>query len=101
MPRILIIEDEQDLAELLEHNLKSDGHQVEVARTGAAGMSRVKAFKPELVLLDLMLPAISGAEVCRLIRESSETRKLPIIMVTARGEEADRVRGLELGADDY
>jgi two-component system phosphate regulon response regulator PhoB len=99
--RILVIEDEQDLAELLEYNLKADGHQPDVARTGAAGVSRVKTFKPELVLLDLMLPDISGSEVCRLIRELPEQKRLPIIMVTARGEETDRVRGLELGADDY
>jgi two-component system phosphate regulon response regulator PhoB len=99
--RILVIEDEQDLAELLEYNLKADGHQPDVARTGAAGVARVKAFKPELVLLDLMLPDISGAEVCRLIRDLPEQKRLPIIMVTARGEETDRVRGLELGADDY
>jgi two-component system phosphate regulon response regulator PhoB len=101
MARILVIEDEQDLASLLEYNLKSDGHEPDLARTGAAGVQRVKAFKPDLVLLDLMLPDVSGAEVCRLIRELPESKRLPIIMVTARGEETDRVRGLELGADDY
>jgi two-component system phosphate regulon response regulator PhoB len=99
--RILVIEDEQDLAELLEYNLKAEGHQPEVARTGAAGVARVKASKPELVLLDLMLPDVSGSEVCRMIRELPDGKRLPIIMVTARGEETDRVRGLELGADDY
>jgi two-component system phosphate regulon response regulator PhoB len=99
--RILVIEDEQDLADLLEYNLKADGHEPEVARTGAAGVARVKASKPELVLLDLMLPDVSGSEVCRMIRELPDGRRLPIIMVTARGEETDRVRGLELGADDY
>ncbi|MBL8958039.1 MAG: response regulator transcription factor [Myxococcaceae bacterium] len=111
MARILVIEDEQDLADLLEYNLKGDGHAPEVARTGAAGVSRVKAMlqegklneakRPELVLLDLMLPDISGSEVCRMIRELPDGKRLPIIMVTARGEETDRVRGLELGADDY
>src|SRR4051795_2472775 len=101
MARILVIEDEQDLAELLEYNLKADGHEPDVARTGAAGITRVKTFKPELVLLDLMLPDVSGSEVCRLIREMPDGKRLPIIMVTARGEETDRVRGLELGADDY
>ncbi len=100
MARILVIEDEQDLASLLEYNLKSDGHEVEVARTGAAGIARHKAFKPDLVLLDLMLPDIAGTEVARLVRET-ETKRTPIIMVTARGEESDRVQGLELGADDY
>ena len=100
MSRILVVEDEQDLASLLEYNLKADGHEVEVARTGAAGIARHKAFKPELVLLDLMLPDIAGTEVARLIRET-ETRRTSLIIVTARGEETDRVRGLELGADDY
>jgi len=100
MSRILVVEDEQDLASLLEYNLKADGHEVEVARTGAAGIARHKLFKPELVLLDLMLPDIAGTEVARLIRET-ETRRTSLIMVTARGEETDRVKGLELGADDY
>ncbi len=100
MARILVIEDEQDLASLLEYNLKADGHEVEVARAGAAGVARHKSFKPDLVLLDLMLPDIAGTEVARLIRET-ETRRTPLIMVTARGEETDRVKGLELGADDY
>jgi len=100
MARILVIEDEQDLGSLLEYNLKADGYEAEVARTGAAGLARYKAFKPDLVLLDLMLPDISGAEVARMVREDP-TRQVPIIMVTARGEEADRVKGLELGAEDY
>jgi two-component system, OmpR family, phosphate regulon response regulator PhoB len=99
MPRILVIEDEQDLASLLEYNLKGDGHQVELAHTGAAGMARLREFKPDLVLLDLMLPDISGTEVARLVR--SESPGASLMMVTAKGEEADRVKGLELGADDY
>ncbi len=100
MARILVIEDEQDLGSLLEYNLRADGHEVEVVRTGAAGIGRAKSWKPELTLLDLMLPDISGAEVARLLREGN-TRHTPLIMVTARGEEGDRVKGLELGADDY
>ncbi len=100
MARILVIEDEQDLGSLVEYNLRADGHEAEVASTGAAGVSRARAWKPDLILLDLMLPDIAGSEVARLIREG-ETRRTPIIMVTARGEEGDRVRGLELGADDY
>lgn len=100
MTRILVIEDEQDLGSLLEYNLRADGHEAEVVRTGAAGVSRARSWKPDLVLLDLMLPDIAGSEVARLIREG-ETRRTPIIMVTARGEEVDRVKGLELGADDY
>ena len=100
MTRILVIEDEQDLGTLLEYNLRADGHEAEVVRTGAAGVSKAKSWKPDLILLDLMLPDIAGGEVARLLREG-ESRKTPIIMVTARGEESDRVRGLELGADDY
>ncbi len=100
MARILIVEDEQDLASLLEYNLKTEGFETEVARTGAAGVTRARVFKPDLVLLDLMLPDIGGSEVARLLR-ADETKRVPIIMVTARGEESDRVKGLELGADDY
>ncbi|HEY1086701.1 MAG TPA: response regulator transcription factor [Archangium sp.] len=100
MARVLVIEDEQDLGSLLEYNLRADGHEAEVARTGAAGISRAKSWKPDVILLDLMLPDISGAEVARLLREGAGPRT-PLIMVTARGEEADRVKGLELGADDY
>ena len=99
MPRILVIEDEQDLASLLEYNLKGDGHQVELAHTGASGMTKLREFKPDLVLLDLMLPDISGTEVARLVRQEAPGASL--MMVTAKGEEADRVKGLELGADDY
>ncbi len=100
MARILVIEDEQDLGTLLDYNLRADGHEAEVVRTGAAGVSKARTWKPELILLDLMLPDIAGSEVARLIRET-ETKRTPIIMVTARGEESDRVKGLELGADDY
>jgi two-component system phosphate regulon response regulator PhoB len=100
MSRILVIEDEQDLGTLLEYNLRADGHEAEVVRTGAAGVTKAKSWKPDLILLDLMLPDIAGGEVARLLREGQPTRT-PIIMVTARGEEGDRVKGLELGADDY
>lgn len=100
MARILVIEDEQDLGTLLEYNLRADGHEPEVVRTGAAGVARAKSWKPDLILLDLMLPDIAGGEVARMVREG-ETQRTPIIMVTARGEEGDRVRGLEQGADDY
>jgi two-component system phosphate regulon response regulator PhoB len=101
MARILVVEDEQDLADLLAYNLGAEGHQVALVRTGAAAIARLREETPELVLLDLMLPDISGAEVARLVRAQPATRRVPIIIVTARGEEADRVRGLELGADDY
>ena len=100
MSRILVIEDEQDLGSLLEYNLRADGHEAEVVRSGAAGVSKAKSWKPDLILLDLMLPDIAGGEVARLLRKG-EPRRTPIIMVTARGEESDRVKGLELGADDY
>ena len=100
MARILVIEDEQDLGSLVEYNLRADGHEAEVVHTGAAGVSRAKVWKPDLILLDLMLPDIAGSEVARLVRQN-ETRRTAIIMVTARGEEGDRVKGLELGADDY
>lgn len=101
MARILIVEDETDLAELLEYNLKSDGHQPTHARTGAQGLSLARTSKFDLVLLDLMLPDVGGAEVARMLKAGPETRRLPIIMVTAKADEADRVRGLALGADDY
>ncbi len=101
MARILVVEDEQDLADLLAYNLGAEGHLVSVVRTGAAAVAKLRDETPELVLLDLMLPDISGAEVARLIRAQPATRRVPIIIVTARGEEVDRVRGLELGADDY
>ncbi len=100
MARILVIEDEQDLGSLLEYNLRADGHEPEVVRSGAAGVARARASRPDLVLLDLMLPDVSGTEVARLLREG-DGRHTPIIMVTARGEESDRVKGLEIGADDY
>jgi two-component system phosphate regulon response regulator PhoB len=101
MARILIVEDEEDLAGLLVYNLKQAGHEPSVAATGASALAKLSATKPELVLLDLMLPDIPGSEVARLIRETPAHAHTPIIIVTARGEESDRVRGLELGADDY
>jgi two-component system phosphate regulon response regulator PhoB len=101
MARILVIEDEPDLGSLLEYNLKADGHHVAVVRTGAAAMNRLGVFKPEAILLDLMLPDVSGTDVARMIREFPEFRRVPMIMVTARGEETDRIKGLEGGADDY
>ena len=101
MARVLVIEDEPDLGSLLEYNLKAEGHVPQLVRTGAAAMARLDSFKPDLVLLDLMLPDVSGADVARMIRGSADHRHVPLIMVTARGEEADRIKGLEVGADDY
>jgi DNA-binding response OmpR family regulator len=96
--KILVIEDEKDIAKLLKYNLEKEGHEVAVALDGAAGISHFRKDKPDLVILDLMLPRMSGLEVCRSIRQEDST---PIIMLTAKREEADRIVGLELGADDY
>jgi len=101
MARILVIEDEPDLGSLLEYNLKADGHEVVLAGTGAAGMRALRERPPDLVLLDLMLPDVSGADVARALKTEPSLKRVAFIMVTARGEESDRVKGLELGADDY
>jgi two-component system phosphate regulon response regulator PhoB len=100
-PYVLVMEDEDALATLLSYNLEKEGYRVVVASDGEEGMLQIDERLPDLVLLDWMLPKLSGIEVCRRIRGRSETRNLPIIMLTARGEESDRVRGLDTGADDY
>ena len=100
-PYILVMEDEDALATLLQYNLEKEGYDVAVAADGEEGMLQIDERQPDLVLLDWMLPKLSGIEVCRRIRGKAETRNLPIIMLTARGEESDRVRGLDTGADDY
>ena len=100
-PYILVMEDEDALATLLSYNLEKEGYRVVVASDGEEGMLQIDERLPDLVLLDWMLPKLSGIEVCRRIRGKPETRNLPIIMLTARGEESDRVRGLDTGADDY
>jgi two-component system alkaline phosphatase synthesis response regulator PhoP len=99
--RILIIEDEPEIAELIALHAQKAGFESVVASTGEAGLDHIARQTPSLVILDLMLPGIDGLEVCRRLRYDAATRSLPIIMVTARGEEADIVTGLELGADDY
>ena len=101
MATILIIEDEAALVELLRYNLEAAGFTVVAAMTGAAAEAALAEEQFDIVLLDWMLPEITGIELCRRIRLRSETRTLPIIMLTARGEEADRIRGLATGADDY
>jgi two-component system phosphate regulon response regulator PhoB len=101
MATILIIEDEKDLLKVLEYNLRQAGHQVFTSLRGRDGLRLAKEHRPEIVLLDLMLPDISGMEVCRSLRASAETAGARVIMVTARGEEIDRVLGFEMGADDY
>jgi two-component system, OmpR family, alkaline phosphatase synthesis response regulator PhoP len=98
---ILVVEDEEDIRELLKYNLEKEGYRVFGAATGEEGLRAVRDRRPDLILLDLMLPGLDGLEVCRRIRGEAQTQPLPIIMLTAKGEEADIVTGLELGADDY
>ena len=101
MRRILIIEDERDIVELVRYNLEKEGFQVIAVGDGATGLAQLKKSPPDLLVLDLMLPKLSGLEVCKEVRRDQALNRLPILMLTARGEEADRVLGLELGADDY
>ncbi|MBE9552123.1 MAG: phosphate regulon transcriptional regulator PhoB [Proteobacteria bacterium] len=99
--RILIVEDEAALSTLLTYNLEKEGFTVRVAADGERAMEALDEEAPDLVLLDWMLPHLSGIEICRRIRRDPATRDLPVIMLTAKGEEADRIRGLDTGADDY
>ena len=100
-PNVLIVEDEPPLVELLSYNLEKAGFQAQIARDGDEALLAIEERRPDLVLLDWMLPYVSGIEICRRLRRNPETRDLPIILLTARGEEDDRIRGLEAGADDY
>ena len=100
-PYVLVMEDEDALATLLQYNLEKEGYRVVVAADGEEGLVQIDERLPDLIVLDWMLPKVSGIEVCRRVRGRPETRNLPIIMLTARGEETDRVRGLDTGADDY
>jgi phosphate regulon transcriptional regulator PhoB len=99
--RVLIVEDEPDIRGLLAFHLEREGYQVFKSNNGADALRQVRARPPDLVLLDLMLPEMDGLEVCRRLRQDPATAPLPIVMLTAKGEEVDRVLGLELGADDY
>src|SRR3954453_17046545 len=99
--RIMIVEDEEPLTLLLRYNLESEGYEVESVGRGDEAEIRLREQVPDLILLDWMLPGLSGIELCRRLRMRPETERLPIIMLTARGEESDRVRGLSTGADDY
>jgi two-component system phosphate regulon response regulator PhoB len=101
MTHVLVIEDERDVADVIEYNLRVVGYSTSIAETASDGLRHARDSNPDLVLLDLMLPDRPGTDVCRLMKESPETRHIPIIMVTARSEEIDRVVGFELGADDY
>jgi two-component system phosphate regulon response regulator PhoB len=100
-PRVMIIEDEEPLTLLLRYNLEAEGYDVESVARGDEAEIRLREQVPDLVLLDWMLPGLSGIELCRRIRVRPETERLPVIMLTARGEEGDRIRGLSTGADDY
>jgi len=100
-PTILVVEDEEDLRNIIIYNLKREGYQVTGVETGEQGLGQANALMPDLIVLDLMLPGINGLDVCRQIKQDSNTRGIPIIIVSAKGEEADIVSGLELGADDY
>ncbi len=101
MFRILIIEDDPSIRELLQYNLQREGYQVETAEDGKKGLEKIQSGWPHLVILDLMIPFVDGLEICRIMKNDRELAKIPIIMLTAKGEEIDRVLGLEMGADDY
>jgi two-component system phosphate regulon response regulator PhoB len=98
---IVVIDDEEDIRELIHYNLSKEGYVVSCAVSGEAGVELVQRIKPDLLILDLMLPGIDGLEVCRRLKSDAKLRSIPIVMVSARGEEPDVVSGLELGADDY
>lgn len=100
-PRVLVVEDEESLHALLQYNLEKEGFSVDVAVDGEEALMMIDERAPDIVILDWMLPKVSGIEVCRRLRGRAQTRNLPVIMLTARGEESDRVRGLDTGADDY
>jgi two-component system, OmpR family, alkaline phosphatase synthesis response regulator PhoP len=101
MDSILVVEDEDDIAELIRYNLEKEHYGVTVASSGEKGVDAARRSRPDLVLLDLMLPGMNGLEVCRALKADRATKDIPIVMVTARGEETDIVTGLELGAEDY
>ena len=99
--KILLVEDEQDILEMVRYNLEQAGFEVSTAQDGERALAVVREDLPSLIVLDLMLPGIDGLEICRLLKQDAETRAVPILMLTARSEEVDRIVGLELGADDY
>ena len=101
MTRVLVVEDEADLREVLDYNLTKEGHRVTLVSTGADGLRAAREQQPDLILLDLMLPDTTGTAVCKTLKKDAATRDIRVIMVTAKGEEIDRVVGFELGADDY
>jgi two-component system, OmpR family, phosphate regulon response regulator PhoB len=100
-PRVLVVEDESALAELVAYNLRKSGFDADIAGDGEEALLRVSETLPDLIVLDWMMPQVSGLEVCRRLRRDPASRNVPVIMLTARAEEADRIRGLDVGADDY
>lgn len=98
---ILIVDDEEDVLELVRYNLDKNGYKISTATTGEDALAKARSRLPDLMILDLMLPGIDGLEVCKILKNDPKTANIPIIMLTAKGEEADIVTGLELGADDY
>lgn len=101
MARLLVIEDEKDLQKVLEFNLRQAGHDVLTALRGREGLQLAREHHPDLVLLDLMLPDLAGTEICKALKQDAHTRDIAVLMLTAKGEEVDRIVGFELGADDY
>ncbi|OGX06177.1 MAG: DNA-binding response regulator [Omnitrophica bacterium RIFCSPLOWO2_12_FULL_50_11] len=99
--KILIIEDEKNILELVKYNLEREGYRVSTAASGDLGLEKARREKPALLILDLMLPELGGLEICKILKNNEDTCHIPIIMLTAKGEEIDKVLGLELGADDY
>ena len=99
--KILIIEDDKDISQLLKHYLEKENYQAETAYTGGLGYEKALKLTPSLIILDLMLPEMDGLEICKELRKDSKTAEIPIIILTAKGEESDKIIGLELGADDY
>ena len=101
MSKIFIIEDEQAIIELVKYNLEKEGYRVSYSNKGDSGISEIKQIEPDLILLDWMLPDISGIEVCKILKKDKKLSSIPVIMLTAKGEEEDKIRGLDSGADDY
>ena len=99
--KILVVDDEEDILELMQYNLAKEGYMVKCVYSGEEALAEVRAEVPDLIILDLMLPGVDGLEVCKMLKNDSETAPIPIIMLTAKGEDIDIVVGLELGADDY
>ncbi len=99
--RILVVEDEPDIQEIISYNLRQAGFRTEASQDGETALQKAEEFRPDLIILDLMLPGMDGLEVCRLLKQDEQMRHVPVMMLTAKAEEVDRIVGLELGADDY